>query len=198
MSLRRFTVSAAAAALLVSVPAIAGNTLIPAGVRIAVAKSTLTVQPASEWNKLGARPGRNAETWTLDGDALNDLTFYGGIEAGKPLFRETDKKNQPLPQVSATMLVTDIPALLESSYRIALGTASMSIDTVEPVAFAGGKGVHFTYAFTRQGETLHRRGEGRGAMIGGRLYLITYEAPALYYYDRSAAAARQVAESARL
>jgi hypothetical protein len=198
MSVRRFALSAAAAALLVGGPAAASNKLIPAGARIAVAKSPLTVQPASEWNRLGARPGRNAETWTLDGDALNDLTFYGGIEAGKPLFRETDKKNQPLPTVSATMLIADIPALLENSYRIALGTAAMSIGTVEPIAFAGGKGVRFTYQFTRQGETLHRRGEGRGAMIGGKLYLITYEAPALYYYDRSVAAARQVAESARL
>ncbi|GAA0664126.1 hypothetical protein FHT00_001132 [Sphingomonas insulae] len=198
MSFRRLGLSVAIAAALISVPAIAGNKLIPAGTRIAVAKSTLTVQPASEWNKLGARPGRNAETWTLDGDALNDLTFYGGIDAGKPLFREADRKNRPLPTVSATMLITDIPALLESSYRIALGTAAMSIGTVEPVTFAGGKGVRFTYAFTRQGETLHRRGEGRGAMIGGRLYLITYEAPALYYFDRSVAAARQVADSARL
>ena len=197
MSVRCFVLSAAAAALLVA-PAVAGNKLILPGARIAVAKSTLTVQPASEWNRLGARPGRNAETWTLDGDALNDLTFYGGIESGKTLFRDTDRKNQPLPQVSATMLVTDIPALVENSYRIALGTAAMSFGTVEPVAFAGGKGVRFTYAFTRQGETLRRRGEARGAMIDGRLYLITYEAPALHYYDRSLAAARQVADSARL
>lgn len=197
MSFRRFALSTAAAVLLVT-PAVAGNKLILPGARIAVAKSTLTVQPAAEWNRLGARPGRNAETWTLDGDALNDLTFYGGIESGKTLFRETDRKNQPLPQVSATMLVTDIPALVENSYRIALGTASMSIGAVEPIDFAGAKGVRFTYAFARQGETLRRRGEARGAMIGGRLYLITYEAPALHYYDRSLAAARQVVDSARL
>jgi hypothetical protein len=198
MPLRRFALFVAGAALLASVPAVAGNSLIVAGRRIAVAKSALTVQPASEWNKLGARPGKQAETWTLDGDGLNDLTFYGGIESDKPLFREVSRKNQPLPRVSATMLITDIPTLLENSYRVALGTASMTIDTVEPATFAGSKGVRFTYAFTRQGETLHRRGEGRGAMIGGRLYLITYEAPALHYYGRSIAAARQVAESARL
>jgi hypothetical protein len=35
-------------------------------------------------------------------------------------------------------------------------------------------------------------------VIGGKLYLITYEAPGLYYYDRSAAAFRAVAESVRL
>ncbi|MCP3735304.1 hypothetical protein M9979_10520 [Sphingomonas sp. RP10(2022)] len=198
MRLRSLFLPLAAVALACGVPAAAGNKLVVAGQRIAVAKSAMTVLPTSEWNRLGARPGRAAETWTLDGDALNDLTFYGGIESGRPLFREVSRKTKPLPTVSTTMLVTDIPALLENSYRIALGTASMTIGTIEPATFAGAKGVHFTYSFVRQDDTLRRRGEGRGAMIGGRLYLITYEAPALYYYDRSAAAARQVAESAQL
>ena len=180
-----------------AVPASAGNKLVPAGQRIAVAKSAMTVQPGTEWNKLSERPGRNAETWTQDGDELNDLTFYGGIESGKPLFREVDRKNQPLPKVSATMLITDIPVLLENSYRIALGAASVRIDTIEPIPFAGAKGVHFTYTFSKQNETLQRRGDARGALIGGKLYLVTYEAPSLYYYDRSAAAARVVADSVR-
>jgi len=74
----------------------------------------------------------------------------------------------------------------------------MTIGRIEPTTFAGARGVRFTYEFARQNETLRRRGEAQGAMIAGKLYLITYEAPALYYYDRSAAAARQVAESARL
>lgn len=175
----------------------AGNTLIPAGKRVAVAKSAMTVQPGTEWNKLSARPGRNAETWTQDGDDLNDLSFYGGIESGRPLFREVDRKNKPLPKVSATMLITDIPVLLENSYRIARDASSMTIDTIAPTLFAGNKGVRFTYTFSQQNETLQRRGEARGAVIGGKLYLVTYEAPSLYYYDRSAGAAQAVADSVR-
>lgn len=195
---RKIAATAIAAGLVLGSPAFAGNKLIPAGQRIKVAKSTLTVQPGVEWNKMGARPGRSSETWTLDGDGLNDLTFYGGIEAGKPLFREVDKKNRPLPQVSSTMLLTDIPALLENSYRVALQTSAVQIDAVEPATFAGAKGVKFTYSFSHQNETLRRRGEARAAMIGGKLYMITYEAPALYYYDRSYEAFRTVAESARI
>ena len=199
MTLRRFTRHAlAVAALLVAVPVSAGNTLIAAGQRVAVAKSALTVQPDAEWNKLAAKPGRNAESWTLDGDQLNELTFYGGIADGRTLFREVDRKTRPLPRVSATMLITDIPTLLENSYRVALGTAAMTIERVEPATFAGNKGVHFTYGYTRQNESLHRRGEAFGAIIGRRLYLITYEAPAVYYFERSAPAARVVADSARL
>ena len=72
---------------LIAAPVAAGNRLIVPGQPVAVAKSMLTVTPAVECNKLGARPGRNSETWTFDGDALNDLTFYGGIEPERTLFR---------------------------------------------------------------------------------------------------------------
>ena len=49
----------------------------------------------------------------------------------------------------------------------------------------------------RREDIEQRRGEARGAVIGGKLYLVTYEAPSLYYYGRSAAAAKVVADSVR-
>ena len=183
---------------LLATPALAGNKLIPAGTRVAVAKSTLTVAPPSEWNKLGARPGRNSETWTIDGDALNDLTFYGGIPTDKTLFREVDRKHRPLPRVAATMLVTDVPQLLENSYRIALNTPLFSVDSLEPALFAGRQGVRFTYSFTRPNEDLPRKGEGRAALVGGKLYMITFEAPRLHFFDLGIDAARKVADTAAL
>ncbi|HEX8484393.1 hypothetical protein [Sphingomonas sp.] len=183
---------------MVASPAQAGNSLIAAGTRVAVAKSALTVAPPSEWNKLGARPGRNSETWTIDGDALNDLTFYGGIPAGKTLFREVDKKNRPLPRVSATMLITDVPVLVENSYRIALNTPLFTLDAMEPALFAGRAGLRFTYSYTRPGEDLPRKGEGRTAIIDGKLYMMTFEAPRLHYFDRSVDQFRKVADTARL
>lgn len=60
-------------------PALASNTLITAQTPVAVAKSSMTVTPDREWNKMGARPGRNSESWTIDGDGLNEVNFYGGI-----------------------------------------------------------------------------------------------------------------------
>lgn len=174
----------AIAAGLVASAAWAGNTLVASGQRVAVAHSTLFVTPASEWNRMGARPGRQSETWTLDGDRLNDLTFYGGIETGKPLFREVSKRDRPLPHYSSTMLLADLPGLVERSYRIALQTPLMTIETVEPASFAGAKAVRFRYSFTRQKEEVARRGEGLAAMIGGRLYMMTFEAPAIHYFDR--------------
>ncbi|SFR95981.1 hypothetical protein [Sphingomonas jatrophae] len=188
----------AAALIALATPAIAGNTLVPAGVPAAVAKSTLTVTPAAEWNRLGARPGRAAETWTLDGDTLNDLTFYGGIETGQPIVREVSRKSKPLPHFSSTMLPTDLPALLEASYRISLDTPLVEIGTVEPTTFAGASGVHFTYSFTNPADDVRRRGEAWAAVIDRRLYMASFEAPALHFFDAGIEGARKVVATAKL
>lgn len=186
------------ASLLVSTAALAGNSLISPGQKVGVAKSALMVVADREWNKMGARPGRYSESWTLDGNTLNDLTFYGGVESGRSLFREVDKRNRPLPHFSTTMLPTDIAALLENSYRIALGTTAISIDSVKPARFAGHKGVSFTYSFTLSGEEVQRKGEAHAAIVKSRLYMITFEAPRLHYFDAGVGAARAVVASAAL
>lgn len=183
---------------LAAAPAMAGYKLVPRGVPIAVAKSSLTVTPATDWNRLGARPGRNAESWTLDGLTLDDLTFYSGIANDTTLFRDAKKKTEPLPRFSSTMLAPDIAQLFESSYRVSIGTSLMSIDTVEPATFAGKPGFHFTYSFVIQGEEVRRKGEATGAVIGGKLYLITFEAPVIHYFDATRGAAKSVVDSAKL
>jgi len=179
-------------------PAVAGYKLIPKGTPIAVAKSTLTVTPSVDWNRLGARPGRNAESWTLDGLTLDDLTFYSGIDNDATLFRDARKKTAPLPRFRSTMLAPDIAQLFESSYRVSIGTSLMSIDGVEPATFAGKAGFHFTYTFVVQGEEVRRKGEATGAVIGGKLYLITFEAPVIHYFDATRDAAKSIVDSARI
>lgn len=182
--------------LALALPALAGNKLIPPGASVLVAKSQLAVTPDREWNKMGARPGRNSESWTLDGDGLNDITFYGGIVNDGTLFREVSKRTKPLPRFSSTMLLPELPALFENSYRIALDTTLMTIDSVEPATFAGAKGLRFTYSFTQQDE-LRRKGEATAAIIGNKLYMITFEAPAIHYFDRDVASYRSLVASAR-
>lgn len=194
---RIFSFLAVICAAFAAQPLMAGNALMQAGTPVAVAKSALTVTPEREWNRLSARPGRNSETWTLDGDDLNGVNFYS-IETGRTLFREVSKKTKPLPRFSSTMLLTDIPALLENSYRIALGTTLFSMTNVEPVPFLGAKGVRFSYSFRKQMEDVSRNGEAVGAIVGGRLYLMSFDAPAILYFDRDVAAFRQIVFTARL
>jgi hypothetical protein len=171
--------------------------LIAAGTSVTVARSTLMVTAGGDWNKLNNRPGRNAETWTLDGEQLNDLSFYAGIETGRPLLREVDRRNRPLPPFQSTMLPSDIPVLLESSYRIARDISIFTISHQEPVRFAGHDGIRFRYDFVGP-DDIRRSGEAQGAIIDEKLYLITFEAPTIYFFDRSIDAFRTLAASARL
>ncbi len=177
-------------------PALAGYKLMPANTPVLVGKSTLQITPSQDWNKLGGRVGRNAESWTMDGLRLNDMTFYGGIADNTTLFREIDKKNAPLPRFSATMLLPDVAQLFEGSYRVANGTSLMAIDSIEPATFAGQPGFRFTYNFTIQNEEVKRLGEARGAIINGKLYMITYEAPVIHYFGKDLEAFRKIATSA--
>jgi hypothetical protein len=198
-SMKRTSFAIIVAALaLHATPVLASNTLIASGAPVAVAKSPLTVTPDREWNKMGARPGRNSETWTIDGDGLNDVTFYGGIETGRTLFREVSKKAKPLPHFSATMLLTDLPTLFADSYSIALDTQLMTIDSVEPTAFLGQKGIRFAFTFSRLNEEVRRKGEAVAAIVDGKLYMITFEAPDVFYFQRDQPAYRAIVTAATI
>lgn len=191
-------VIAGAVGLLVATPAMAGFKLMPAGQAQLIRKSAMTVTPGVAWNRLGPRLGRNAEAWTLDGHSLNDLIFYTAIPAGQTLFREVDKKNRPLPKFDSKMLAPDVAALFESTYRIAGSTSLFSVDSIEPTTFAGRQGFRFTYSFTIQNEEVRRAGEATGAIIDGKLYMITFEAPKIHYFDRNVSDYRAVVASAKI
>lgn len=167
------------------------------GEETAVAESTLTVRPSRDWNQLGTRIGKNTETWTLDGPQLNDVTFFGGIAPGKPLVKEKDKKREPLPKFTKNTLLAEIPELLERTTRAYKGSGSFQIATIEPIRFLGNEGVSFTYQFTDE-DQLTRQGEARAAIIGGKLYMITFEAPRLNYFGRYIIDFRALADSAKL
>jgi hypothetical protein len=174
------------------------NSLVSPGPREKIARSSLSASPAYEWNKLSRRGGKFVEIWTIDGDELNKVAFYGGIPVGQPLFREADKKEAPLPRVTPNMLMTDIPTLLESSYRIQLGTSQMTIDSQEPTLVAGHKGIKFTYSFVRRDDEVQRKGEAIGAVIADRIFLVTYEAPSIHFFDKDIEKFRQLVSTLKI
>lgn len=92
------------------------------GAETDVADSNVVVTPARNWNRLDVKVGKRTETWTLDGEQLNDVTFFGGIEPGAPLVREKSKKRDPLPKFTKSTLLIEIPELLEGI----LGSAAAS------------------------------------------------------------------------
>ncbi|MAX00374.1 MAG: hypothetical protein CMN72_12195 [Sphingomonas sp.] len=193
--LRTITGAVAAMALLAT-PALA-HRLRTAKEAATVAGSDMSVTPDRDWNRLSMAPGKHAETWTLDGEQLNDVTFYGGIAPDEPLVRERSKKRDPLPKFLQSTLLVEIPELLEGTYRTQKNIASFELLSTEPTNFLDNKGVRFTYRYTDD-DALTRNGEARAAIVGGKLYMITFDAPRLYYFDKSIEPARALMTSATL
>jgi hypothetical protein len=198
MHLRHRLIAAAALAALPLAPATAGWKLAAGGTAIAVAKSTMTVTPGEHWSKNSYRPIKKSEVWTIDGLTLNELYFVSGLAAGEPLFREFDKKNNPLPKMNAAMLLTDVPEFFESSARIAMNTSLFEVTSVAPAKLGGHDAVKFSYRYSSQGSTLMRQGVATGTVVKGQLYLINFAAPSIHYFARDAAKAEAIMASARI
>jgi hypothetical protein len=186
------TILLAASLILAAFPAFAGWTEMPAGKPVAVAKSSMTVMPGQNWNRWSARPSQKGELWTIDGLSLNELSFFAAVSSGEPIYRERNKKDQPLPKFKSDMLPTDLVELFEASNRIVLQTPLFTIDNVEPTKLSGKDAVRFSYHYTVEGDQLTRKGEGVTANIGGKLYLVNFVAPEIHYYDRDIASFRDM------
>lgn len=167
------------------------------GVAVAVAGSPLTVTPTRDWNQLGGSIGKATERWTLDGGQLNDVTFFGGIVPGTPLVRERSKKRDPLPKFTKETLLVEVPELLEGTYRTYKDLAAFQLLSTEPMTFLGQDGVAFSYEFT-DADQLTRKGEARATIVGGKLYMITFDAPRLSYYGKVVGDFRALADSAQM
>lgn len=167
------------------------------GETVDVADSDVLVTPARDWNRLSGKVGKRTETWTLDGGQLNDVTFFGGIEAGDPLVKERNKKRDPLPKFTSSTLLVEVPELLEGTYRTFKDLASFQLVSAEPGTFLGRDGVFFAYEYTDL-DGLTRKGEARATIIDGKLYMVTFDAPRLHFFDRTLQDFRALADTARL
>ena len=148
------------------------------------AASAFQVAPPMDWNMLSAKPGKKAETWTLDGEMLNNVTFYGGIDAGESLIKEYNKKLKPLPKLTPTTLLVEIPEILEATYRSARDVPIFTTTDMKPDTWLGQEALRFTYEFTDT-EGLPRKGIARAALRKGKLYMMTFDAPRLHFFEQS-------------
>jgi hypothetical protein len=197
MKMGRTALGLALAGALINSPALAAYKLISANTSVNVGKSALTVTPPEAWNRLPGMVGKKAEAWTLDGLNLNEVTFFGGIASGETLVRERNKKDKPLPKFSASMLAPDVIGMYETTLRGVTDTAQYATDKVEPATFAGQPGFRFNFSYT-VGDEVKRKGEGIGAIISGKLYMMVFASPQTHYYDRDIEKFRAIAATARI
>jgi hypothetical protein len=179
--------------LFVSSPAFAHKVVEP-GEPFEVANGVFTATSGKQWNRLEQKEGEFQEVWSIDGHQLNRIAFYGAIPVDEPLIRELDKKRAPLPKVQQSMLLPDIPVLLERTYRTQYGIPVFQVGVQEPASFMGRSGIRFEYAYTRPDDEVNRTGEAFATLVDGKLYLVTYEAPALHYFERDRSEFRGIIE----
>jgi hypothetical protein len=180
----------------VAAPALADWAVMSADTDIKVAKGTMAVKPGSDWNRSSMRPSRRSEAWTRDGMNLNELTFFGGIEDGEPILRQGWVSTEKLPRFKSDMLPTDIAELFEATNRMVLQSSVFKLGKVEPAKLGTHAGVRFGYSYAAQEEDIERRGEATAAIVDGRLYLVNYVAPSLYYFDAYLPEVHRMVESA--
>lgn len=187
--MKRLSVLALAAALaaLPAAPVLAGWKLVEEDKPVVIGKSSMKVTPSENWNRWSVRPVKEGEIWTRDGTNLNELYFVTGLPAGMTLYKDTQKKERPLPKLSAKLDLTEIPEFYESSTRLVLGTSVFEMTSVEPAKMGGQDAVKFAFEYAIEGSPLKRRGMGVGTMVKGQLYLITFLAPATHFFERDRA-----------
>lgn len=184
MHMNRFASVSLVAALVFQAGIAQANSLVAPGDHKGIAKSSIATSSTGEWNKLSRTDGPGVEVWTRDGDGLNKVSFFGGIASGSPIYKERNKKETPLPKVAANMLLPDIPALLEATYRSQYQVNRISIDSQEPVVISGKQAIRFTYTYVRNDDEVERKGEAVGAIANKKLYMVTYEAPAIFFFNK--------------
>src|SRR3546814_20177694 len=135
------------------------------------------------------RPPRSTRTDTL--------FPYTTLFRSKPLVKERDRKRDPLPKFTSSTLLIEIPELLEGMYRTHKQIGAFRLLTTEPAKFLRQDGVSFPYDYVAA--DLHpRRGDARASIIAGTLYMITFDAPRLHYFDRRISYLRELVSSAKI
>jgi hypothetical protein len=175
--------------------------LVPPQQRITV-KDAFSVEPDIAWNKINEQsvtgPGPT-ETWTADGQMLNALTFFAGIEDGSPLFRQTaeQEKRDKLPAFRSNMNSTDVMELVEATYAKIVQTTLTKTRELRPVKFAGTDGFRFEMSLVGKDE-VDREATAIGTVRNGRLYLIFYQGARLHHYGLRQAQAERIIQTAKI
>ena len=125
---------------------------------------------------------REVEDWTLDGPILDGISFVSGMKSGRYLIRQRKSADQQVPKFRSDMTPPEIAAMLESLYRVRGGAVEFRTLSLQPRPFLGANGFQLDYEHLDSDE-LWRKGRVVGAVIGGRLYLIMFDAARSHYYN---------------
>ena len=168
--------------------------------RVKVGNGNMTVVPPRPWNRHRAILFEDVpavEDWTLNGPLLDGVTFITGLRSGHFMVRQRRTTDQQVPKFRADMTPPEIAAMLESLYRVRGGAVDFHTLSIQPRPFLGTGGFQFDYEHL-DGDELWRKGRAVGAVVGGQLYLVMFDAARSHYYDAALPDFESMVASAQL
>lgn len=176
-----------------------GYTLVEPGAR---AVEGLQVNATSGWNQ--APPmhtpsmQKGAALWTHDGPLLDQLIIIPGVADGEPLMKSSSK-SAALPLFKKDMLPNEIEELTESTLVKYFGEGNAAVTTrnLRPHRFGDYRGVMFDFDSTVS-DNPEYRGTAGAFVANDKLYMLFFLGAVPHYYDKHAAAAVSVIQSAML
>jgi hypothetical protein len=165
-----------------------------------VGDGSMVVTPPHEWNRVSTVWAiddiRAVEDWTLNGPYLDSMSFVTGLKGGRYIIRQNKRDAQQVPKFRSDMTAPEVTAMLESFYRVKAGTIELKTTALQPRTLMGYPGFQWDYDHLDQDE-VWRRGRVVGAVIGGRLYLILFDATRMHYFSAALPDFEAVVNSAR-
>ena len=159
----------------------------------------MKVQLTDAWNKLPTQ-AQPYELWTQEGVMLDQLRLWAGVKPGQSLLAmpssSSSQKAPRVPTYTAGMTPDQLVTLFEIMYSV--DGSLVTMEKVEPVMFAGEKGVQFEFAVTRKGDDVQLRGVGWVAVRNNELFAASFVAPRLAFFPRLRPLAERVVQSARI
>jgi hypothetical protein len=160
-------------------------------------RERLVVTVDKPWNQFERGLGDDTPTWTQDGITVDSLRFYVGLKDGALLApTPSEPKGQKPLAFKATMQTNEVVALFEGLYS--RGGSTFVLDRLGPTPFAGGAGFRFEFSSIRKEDDVRLRGIGWGTVRNGELFVVTYTAPRLAFFERHVGSAEAIAKSARI
>ncbi len=147
----------------------------------------MSVDPQIAWTRLNTQslaPKTPAQGWTVDGFSLDQLLFYPGIADNQPLIRQVAGQEK-LPVFKKDMTAPEIMELLEATVTRSSRSTLTETHNLRPADFGGVPGFRFEMNFTLRDE-LPRKAVVVGTVKDDKLYMIAYQAPRIYYYEKYA------------
>jgi hypothetical protein len=190
-----FRGTAFALALSVAIPAQAGWKFI-AGNQLAKVDA-LAVTPNGDWSQSTRRLGKHGIGWTKDGFELNSMEFFSGVPNGQPLYKEVNKKTDPMPKFDNAILLPELADFFERSLRAKYPLAEFVVEEAGPATLGGRRALQVKYRYILKNDDLHRQGFARLAVVDGKLYAANYAAPRLHYYEAGLAEATAMMDGIR-